>query len=196
MKKLVNSQQMKKIDAFTIDEIGIPAMVLMENAANEVVAAMEERISGEDIILVICGSGNNGGDGMAAARILLNHGFQVDVFLIGERDKLSPESRKQLDIIENLEMVIWDDISEINFKGYTVLVDAIFGIGLDRPAEGKYAETIQLMNAFQGYVFAVDIPSGISADNGQVLGTAVRARTSRISRCWRRCRRRFSPLNG
>lgn len=175
MKKLVNSQQMKKIDAFTIDEIGIPAMVLMENAANEVVAAMEERISGEDIILVICGSGNNGGDGMAAARILLNHGFQVDVFLIGERDKLSPESRKQLDIIENLEMVIWDDISEINFKGYTVLVDAIFGIGLDRPAEGKYAETIQLMNAFQGYVFAVDIPSGISADNGQVLGTAVRA---------------------
>ena len=173
MKKLVNSQQMKKIDAFTIDEIGIPAMVLMENAANEVVAAMEERISGEDIILVICGSGNNGGDGMAAARILLNHGFQVDVFLIGERDKLSPESRKQLDIIENLEMVIWDDISEINFKGYTVLVDAIFGIGLDRPAEGKYAETIQLMNAFQGYVFAVDIPSGISADNGQVLGTAV-----------------------
>jgi len=152
MKKLVNSQQMKKIDAFTIDEIGIPAMVLMENAANEVVAAMEGRISGEDIILVICGSGNNGGDGMAAARILLNHGFQVDVFLIGERDKLSPESRKQLDIIENLEMVIWDDISEINFKGYTVLVDAIFGIGLDRPAEGKYAETIQLMNAFQGYV--------------------------------------------
>jgi NAD(P)H-hydrate repair Nnr-like enzyme with NAD(P)H-hydrate epimerase domain len=80
------------------------------------------------------------------------------------------ESKKQLDIIENLEMVIWDDISEINFKGYTVLVDAIFGIGLDRPAEGKYAETIQLMNEFQGYVFAVDIPSGISADNGQVLG--------------------------
>ena len=67
MKKLVNSQQMKKIDAFTIDEIGIPAMVLMENAANQVVAAMEERISREDIILVICGSGNNGGDGMAAA---------------------------------------------------------------------------------------------------------------------------------
>ena len=88
MKKLVNSQQMKKIDAFTIDEIGIPAMVLMENAANEVVAAMEERISGEDIILVICGSGNNGGDGMAAARILLNHGFQVNVLLIGEREKL------------------------------------------------------------------------------------------------------------
>jgi len=72
-------------------------------------------------------------------------------------------------------MVIWDDIREINFKGYTVLVDAIFGIGLDRPAEGKYAKTIQCMNEFQGYVFAVDIPSGISADNGQVLGTAVRA---------------------
>jgi len=175
MKKLVNSQQMKKIDAFTIEEIGIPAMVLMENAANQVVAAMEERISPEDIILVVCGSGNNGGDGMAAARILLNHGFQVDVFLIGERNKLSVESQKQLDIIENLEMVIWDDVSEINFKGYTVLVDAIFGIGLDRPAEGKYAETIRRMNEFHGYVFAVDIPSGISADNGQVLGTAVRA---------------------
>ena len=171
---LYTAQAMREVDGAAIEGVGIPGGHLMERAGVAVAAEILERYAPDEAV-VFAGKGNNGGDGMAAARILLNHGFQVDVFLIGERDKLSPESRKQLDIIENLEMVIWDDISEINFKGYTVLVDAIFGIGLDRPAEGKYAETIQLMNAFQGYVFAVDIPSGISADNGQVLGTAVRA---------------------
>jgi ADP-dependent NAD(P)H-hydrate dehydratase / NAD(P)H-hydrate epimerase len=175
MKKLVNSTQMKEIDAFAIDKVGIPSLVLMENAANQVVNAMEERISKEDIILVVCGSGNNGGDGLAVARILLNHGFQVDVYLVGERDKMTEETKKQLEIAENLDMVIWDDANEINFKSYTVLVDAIFGIGLDREVTGKHEKIIAIMNAFHGYVFAVDIPSGISADSGQVLGTAVRA---------------------
>lgn len=175
MKKLVNSVQMKEIDSFAIGQIGIPSLVLMENAANQVVSVIEERISREDIILVVCGSGNNGGDGLAAARILLNRGFQVDVFLAGDRDKLTVETKKQLEIAENLDMVIWDHLHEINFKGYTVLVDAIFGIGLERDITGKCEKVIAIMNAFHGYVFAVDIPSGISADNGQVLGAAVRA---------------------
>lgn len=175
MKKLVNSKQMKAIDAYAIHTIGIPPLVLMENAAYSVVSCMEKSISKEDIILVVCGSGNNGGDGLAAARILLNRGYQVDVFLAGNPAHLSEETATQLKILENLEMVIWNHLEEVNFANYTILVDALFGIGLERDIEDEQAAVIAEMNTHEGIIFAVDMPSGISADDGKVKGTAVRA---------------------
>ncbi|UJF16121.1 NAD(P)H-hydrate dehydratase [Jeotgalibaca sp. MA1X17-3] len=175
MKKLVTRTQMKAIDSYSIEKIGIPSMVLMENAANEVVRIMEKKITPKDIILIVCGSGNNGGDGLAAARILSNSGYQVDVFFAGKRDQLTTESRQQLTIVENLDIVIWNSIDEINFSNYTILVDALFGIGLNRDIEGTFAQVIQQMNEHESYIYALDIPSGISADHAKVLGTAVKA---------------------
>ncbi|MGP6145762.1 NAD(P)H-hydrate dehydratase [Jeotgalibaca sp. A122] len=175
MKKLVNSAQMKKIDMYAIDNIGIPALVLMENAAYAVVSNMEKVISREDIILIVCGSGNNGGDGLAVARILLNRGYQVDVFLAGNPAYLSKETAQQLKIVENLDMVIWNTLDEVNFANYTILVDALFGIGLDRDVDGETTSIIKAMNTHEGIIFAVDMPSGISADDGKIKGVAVRA---------------------
>ena len=123
MKKIVDSQQMKQIDDYAIETIGIPSLVLMENAANQVVHHMADHISQEDIILVACGSGNNGGDGMAIARILLNRGYQVDVFFAGKESSLTTETAKQMAIIEKLDMVIWDSIDEINiYIRYTIFI--------------------------------------------------------------------------
>lgn len=175
MKKIVTRTQMKAIDSYSIEKIGIPSMVLMENAANEVVRIMEKKITPKDIILIVCGSGNNGGDGLAAARILSNSGYQVDVFFAGKRDQLTTESRQQLAIVENLDIVIWNSIEEINFSNYTILVDALFGIGLNRDVEGTFAQVIQQMNEHESYIYALDIPSGISADHAKVLGTAIKA---------------------
>ena len=123
----------------------------------------------------MCGSGNNGGDGFAAARVLSNSGYQVDVFFAGKRDQLTTESRQQLTIIENLDIIIWNAIEEINFSNYTIFVDALVGIGLNRDIEGTFAEVIQQMNEQESYIYALDIPSGISADDAKVLGTAIKA---------------------
>lgn len=175
MKRLMNSEQMKAIDSYSIEQMGIPAMVLMENAANQFVKVMEEGISKKDIILIVCGSGNNGGDGLAIARILVNHGYQVDVFLAGSRKKLSKETSQQLHINEKMEMVIWDSLDEINLNQYTVIVDALLGIGLDRDVTGSYAGIIEEINKQAAKVYAVDIATGIHADNGKVMGYAVKA---------------------
>ena len=175
MKKLVNRTQMKAIDSYSIEKVGIPSMVLMENAANEVVRVMEKTITKKDIVLVVCGSGNNGGDGLATARILFNSGYQVDVFFAGNRENMSKEAKKQLYIVENLDILIWNSIEEINFSNYTITIDALFGIGLDRKVEGEYARIIQTMNEHQNYLYSIDMPSGISADDGKILGVAIKA---------------------
>lgn len=175
MKKLVNSAQMKAIDAYAMNTIGIPSLVLMENAAYAVVSAMEKVISKEDIILVVCGSGNNGGDGLAVARILLNRGYQVDVFMTGEHVTLTDETATQLRIVENLDMVIWNHLDEVKFSNYTILVDAMFGIGLSRELKNEARTIVDAMNSHEGVIFAVDMPSGIAADDGKVMGAAVRA---------------------
>lgn len=175
MKKLVDSQQMRAIDTYAIETIGIPSLVLMENAANQVVKTMESKIDSEDIILVISGSGNNGGDGLAIARILLNRGYQVDVFFAGKLNHLSNETQKQLTILENLDMVIWTSLDEVEFDHYTVLVDALYGIGLTGTVTDASYAIIERMNQHHGLTYAVDMPSGISADDGKVKGIAVKA---------------------
>lgn len=175
MKRLMNSEQMRAIDSYSIEELGIPAMVLMENAANQFVKVMEEEISKENRILAVCGSGNNGGDGLAIARILAHHGYQVDVFFAGNRKKLSKEAAQQLHITERMDMVIWDSLDEIDLRKYTVIVDALLGIGLDREVTGRYADIVEKINEQAAKVYSVDIASGIHADNGKVLGKAIKA---------------------
>lgn len=172
MNFVMNSSEMKAIDEYTISMIGIPQEVLMERAAYEVAAVMKQHINKEDHILVVCGTGNNGGDGIATGRILCLQGYHVALLFIGKESKSSHGFQKQLQIARNLGIPVEHSnrLSE-----YNVVIDAIFGVGLSRPVTGEYEETIRRINKLKPLVFSVDIPSGISADDGRIMNVAIRA---------------------
>ncbi len=171
MEYLLNAAQMKAADTHTIDEIGIPSMVLMERAAMAVADEMES--SGMDLsrVLVLCGSGNNGGDGFALARHL-GRRHDVTLAFVGREASMTPETAAERRICENLGMRVQTDFME---GTYTAIADAMLGIGLSRPVEGRYAEVIHWVNGQSAEVTAVDLPSGVCADDGKILGTAVQA---------------------
>lgn len=172
MKYIVSAEQMKAADGRMIHEMGIPSLVLMERAALQCVNTIKEEGADFSSVLVVCGSGNNGGDGFAIARMLHEEQIPVDIVFAGRMESRSEETKMQMQILKNLGLTILDTLPE---KGYSVIVDALFGIGLCRKIEGKYKETIERMNRYTGYKVAVDIASGISADTGDVLGCAFRA---------------------
>ncbi len=172
MKYAVDSRQMKIIDDYTINVLKVPAMVLMERAANDLAAFIKCKINKSDPILAVCGSGNNGGDGIAAGRILFLQGYHVAILFIGDECKASNQVKEQLEIARNLGMRLEH---HNKLHEYNIIIDAIFGIGLSRPITGIYEEIINQINKNQNIVFSVDIPSGISADSGKILGTAVKA---------------------
>lgn len=163
---------MKDIDIYTMEVIGIPSLVLMERAALEIAAVMKQTIKKDDRILVVCGPGNNGADGVAAARILYLQGFEVAILLTFDKEKCSSQMQAQLAIAKNLGIKTDNSIMA---GEYNVIVDAIFGIGLSRPVTGKFADIIDEINKGNYKIFSVDIPSGISADTGKVMGTAIKA---------------------
>ena len=172
MKYAVDSKEMKKIDHYSVEVLKIPATVLMERAAKEIVAVMKKQINKSDRILAVCGPGNNGGDGVAAGRILYLQGYHVAILFIGEKDRASDQTRMQLDIAHNLGITIenYNKLTE-----YNIIIDAIFGIGLSRPISGVYETIINEINENDNMVFAVDVPSGISSDYGCAINTAVKA---------------------
>ena len=172
MKYAVDSKKMKMIDDYTINITQIPAMELMERAASKLVAVMQLKITKEDRILAVCGPGNNGGDGVAAGRILYSQGYHVAILFIGEESKCSEQMRAQLDMAKNLGIPLENSnkLSE-----YNIIIDAIFGVGLSKPITGQYEEVIRQLNAHQGMVYSVDVPSGISAESGMIMNVAVRA---------------------
>lgn len=178
MQYIVNAREAKKIDGISIEQIGIPSLVLMERAALAVAKRVEELAKKEDSVLIICGMGNNGVDGVAAGRMLSEHGYLVTFLLLGNMQKASEEMRVQLAIVKKLSLSVRtaDDFSKEELEQYTFVIDAIFGIGLSREITGIYAEWIQAVNAMQKPVVSVDVPSGIDATNGQVLGIAIRAK--------------------
>ncbi|MDO4329922.1 MAG: NAD(P)H-hydrate dehydratase [Lachnospiraceae bacterium] len=176
MRALVTGAQMKAIDRTAIQEIGIPSLVLMERAAMAVVEEVKKRTqSQDDIIWCACGCGNNGADGVAAARMLHLAGYPVVIVFIGDREKGSREFQLQASIAEKLGIGLIE-YGEFIPGSCDVLVDAVFGVGLSRSVEGEYREFLQMLeDAAPRLTVAVDMPSGISSDNGQILGTALRA---------------------
>lgn len=172
MKYAVDSKGMKRIDDYTVEVIKIPAMILMERAAYEAVALMKQRITKTDKILAVCGPGNNGGDGIAAGRILYLQGYQVAILFIGEEEKAGELLKHQLQIARNLG-IYFENSNKLS--EYNIIIDALFGIGLTRPVTGEYAKVISAINEKAKVVYSLDIPSGICADSGAVLGTAVKA---------------------
>lgn len=172
MRYALDAVQMKNLDKKTIEQIGIPAMVLMERAALFVAEHVREHAKPTDKIIAVCGTGNNGGDGIAAARILHLWGYEVTIGIVGDMEKFSKECREQWKIAKNLGLSIR---TEWELSEYNILIDGIFGIGLSKPVSGEYAKVIQSINLSDCYVVSVDIPSGVSASHGQVLGCAVKA---------------------
>ena len=172
MRYLPNGAQMKAADTYTIEKVGIPSLVLMERAALETVRVLKDRGVDFSDTLVVCGSGNNGGDGFAAARILKEYGFCAEVLFVGQDASMSEECRTQKQIAERLGISVFTDFPK---KEYTVIIDAVFGVGLSRAIEGRYHTVIEWMNDKKCEKAAIDIPSGICAESGRVLGIAFRA---------------------
>lgn len=171
---LVDSRQMKQCDKNTIEHFKIPSLVLMERAALKVTEEIKARIKhhGSPSALLVCGTGNNGGDGLAVGRMLWQQGYSVTIVMPKERKHISEETKTQMEILESYGIPITDVIPD---RAFDVTVDAMFGIGLTREIEGIYKEYIMCMNEKAGLKTAIDIPSGIHADTGAVMGTAFRA---------------------
>lgn len=172
MKELVDVKQMKEIDRYSIEEIGIPALVLMEKAACEIAKLLSEVTGENDRILAVCGMGNNGGDAAAAARILHEWGKDTAILLAGEEAKATPEMKQQLFIARNLGVPVRGKEA---LDEYNIIIDGIFGIGLTREVTGEYWELIEKINEKKRFVVAVDVPSGVNGSTGQIQGIAVRA---------------------
>ena len=173
MRYLVNSREMKNYDTNTIEQLHVPGMVLMERAALSFAEELKHLSADLSQVLVVCGTGNNGGDGLAIARLLKQMGCLVDAVLVGNRKKSSEQNICQQKIMEAYHYEILDKIPEE--KKYSAVIDAVFGVGLSRNIEGDYETLITCMNELPGEKYAVDIASGVSADNGAVLGVAFKA---------------------
>lgn len=177
MRYLLSSTQMQQCDKNTMDHFGMLSAVLMERAALAVVEEVECHMDGRKdqkapSVLVVCGSGNNGGDGLAVARLLFLKGYPVSIWMVGNTEKMSVECARQYQIAQNYGILIQ---SEAPKEAADVVIDAVFGIGLSRPVGGRYAQCLETLNQMSGYKVAVDICSGLSADDGSVMGIAFRA---------------------
>ncbi len=169
MKAILTASQMREADRNTIEYYGIPSAVLMERASLSVANVITEHADKNSKVLVFVGTGNNGGDGVCVARIIHNIGYEAALLICGDEDKFSDELKKQLEIAGkyNIARVSFEDVDE-----FDVFVDAIFGIGLSRDVTGHFAECINAFNSARGLKVAIDIPSGINTDNGNVCGIA------------------------
>jgi len=168
---------MREIEKIVINEIGIPSILLMENAAIGVVRHCFEYLKTIDnpCVLVVCGQGNNGGDGLAAARLLSVKGIDTDVVFTGGIDAAGADAAVNLRIVKNLGVNIFSFNTEIKFESYDLIVDALFGTGISRDIEGIYKDLIDSINRYAKYVISVDIPSGVHSDTGLIMGTAIKA---------------------
>ncbi len=184
MKYLASSAEMQEIDRRTIEEIGIPGLVLMERAAYALFLELDKMAAcraasrhGEEAgrmsrFLIAVEGGNNGGDGLAAARLLHEKGYYVDVYDIGGLKRESDSFKKQMDIIRHLDITVY---SELPDKEYDFIVDGIFGVGLSRDITGIQFDVIKKLNNMNGIKVAIDIPSGVNSTTGGIMGTAFRA---------------------
>ncbi|MBN1612333.1 MAG: NAD(P)H-hydrate dehydratase [Polyangiaceae bacterium] len=187
MRAVLSGQQMRQFDRHVIDACAVPSLVLMENAgrgAADVIDQTLEQAGGRcrAPVLVVCGSGNNGGDGFVVARHLSARGWPVVVYLAAAPDKLKGDARANYDgwagLGGRLELLLGEDDSTRLVQGLehsSAVVDALFGTGLDREITGRYRKLIEAINQRDAPCFSLDIPSGLHANTGAVLGVAVKA---------------------
>jgi hydroxyethylthiazole kinase-like uncharacterized protein yjeF len=188
---------MREIDRLTTERYGVPSLTLMENVAAATARAVAERVSGDAAgksVLVLCGRGNNGGDGAAAARLLALAGAHVEVVLFGKLEDTHGDARANFEKLLSLEKAAffecnseeeWHDLPRRIIDSREVIVDALFGTGLSRPLEGVHKEVVRYMNRWREmhdasapacpWIISVDIPSGLNSDSAELIGEAVKA---------------------
>jgi NAD(P)H-hydrate epimerase len=183
---LMTKDQVRAVDSWAINELGIPGVVLMENAGRSCAELIKEKLKAITYpkVCIFCGTGNNGGDGYVIARHLLNSDFEVALVICGDRTKIKGDAKINLDILDKLHQPIVqlnpkeDDISA-QVKKFTadsdMIVDGLFGTGLSGQLREDYIKLIETINACDCPILAVDIPSGLDCDTGKPLGAAVKA---------------------
>jgi ADP-dependent NAD(P)H-hydrate dehydratase / NAD(P)H-hydrate epimerase len=183
---LVTADEMRQMDAMTINDIGIPGRVLMENAgrgaADFFIKEITEKCIDSNKIAVIAGSGNNGGDGFVIARLLYFKGFDVKVFLFSNPEKLKNEAKDNFNLLNilNIPVLILEDKNAfLKHKNLIeksgIIIDSLLGTGLKYEVKDYFKKIIEFINSLNKYVFSVDIPSGLSSETGVAQGTCIKA---------------------
>ncbi|MFA6321357.1 MAG: NAD(P)H-hydrate epimerase [Candidatus Omnitrophota bacterium] len=182
--KTVTAKQMKRMDAIATERYGIPASILMENAGRSACDEAVNMLSGSSAgrIAVICGYGNNGGDGFVCARHLVNRGYRIAVYMAGEKKNFSEESGMNYRILRKMSAPVKSvkgaaGILELK-KGIAkcdLIIDAVFGIGLHGEIGEFYRKLFDALNKSKAPILSLDIPSGLDADTGKPLGCAIKA---------------------
>ena len=180
MKQVCSTQQMRNYDRFLIESKNIPGIKLMENAASGVLAYILENTVHENV-LIVCGKGNNGGDGLALLLLLNRNGINASAVLLADDSDISGDAAYYLSLVRKNKLNCvnaTDDegvINSIMDNRYDLAVDAIFGTGLCRDVTGHFKTAIDCINSLGASKLSVDIPSGINGDDGQICGTCVNA---------------------
>jgi NAD(P)H-hydrate epimerase len=183
--RLFSSRQAKEFDLRVREKLGLSTLALMENAGRAVSEEVLRFVKGKtNNVAIFCGKGNNGGDGFCAARHLLARGLYPDIYLAGCASEVRGEAEVNLKALLKLKQKIIElDVGNLGLlrarvSHYHVIVDALFGVGLKGLVRGISCAVIPLLNASGAHILAVDIPSGLDADTGKVLGCCVRADTT------------------
>jgi NAD(P)H-hydrate epimerase len=172
MTPILNREQIRAYDAKAI-EAGVPSLVLMENAGLGATAVITElfddAIVDDGPVVIVCGRGNNGGDGFVVGRQLMANGYEVSCFVVGDPETIAGDARANLDAYRGLGgelSVLGDELDALRDAAQeaSVVVDGVFGTGLDRVVEGRFADIIEAINEAPGARVALDIPSGIDCD--------------------------------
>jgi NAD(P)H-hydrate epimerase len=171
---------MRSIDSYCINELKIPGIVLMENAALKVVKNID--LDKYESFCIVCTKGNNGGDGFAIARHLHIFNKKIEVFLVGGKENMKPDCKVNYEILKNLGINVnsVDNVEDINdlrdsIEINEVTIDAIFGTGLSRNVEGIFDSVISIINENSRYIVSVDVPSGLDSNTGKTLGNCIKA---------------------
>ncbi len=182
--RYITPQQMKEIDRRAIEEFGIPSLILMENAGKGAAKVALDMVLDKDNKKVICacGKGNNGGDGFVCARHLINNGVDTEIFLIGEPSELKGDAKINFGILRKMKVKIKILKTDRDFKLFKekmkdtqLIIDAVFGIGLSGKVKKPYSTAIRVMNQSKKSILAIDVPSGLDAATGNVLGICIKA---------------------
>jgi len=183
---IMTRQEVRDFDNWAINVLGVPGVVLMENAGRNCAEFIAEKLThkSDPVVAVFCGTGNNGGDGYVIARHLLNSGFRVTTALCGDREKVKGDAKVNLKILDSIhaaphQLDMRRDSLQRQIEKLTrnadMIVDAIFGTGLQGRVRSPYDTIIAAINAHKSLRFAVDIPSGLDCNTADVLGEAVKA---------------------
>lgn len=166
--KLFTKEQIRACDEFTILNNQISSIKLMERAAQSCVSWISETCKNHSKFVVFCGNGNNGGDGLAIARLLYLKGFDVDVFINDPKSDFSEDAQvnfERLEAISGIQVKKFSEFSKYHFDSHTIIIDALFGTGLSRVLDGAYKDIVEQLNMLNAVKISIDIPSGLMADH-------------------------------